>query len=70
MRVRQALAQFQEPVPVPQLRKLCGLRTATVCSALTQLSDLGEVTRHSQGYQLKLRFRFRPRDPRERKRET
>jgi hypothetical protein len=63
-RVRQALAQFQEPVPVQQLRQLCGLRTATVCSALTQLSELGEITRNSRGYQLKLPFPVsRPRDP-------
>lgn len=29
-RVRQALAQVQEPIPVQQLQKLCGTRTATV----------------------------------------
>src|SRR3989442_8960202 len=37
-RVRQALAQLQEPVPIQQLQKLCGIRTATVCSALAELS--------------------------------
>jgi len=40
-RVRQALAQLQEPIPVQQLQKLCGLRTATVCSALAELSTKG-----------------------------
>jgi hypothetical protein len=53
-RVRQALAQLHEPTPVHQLQKLCGLRTATVCSALAQLSTQGEVLRHTRGYQLKL----------------
>jgi hypothetical protein len=55
-RVRQALAKLDQPVPIHQLRKLCGLRTATVCSTLEQLFQQGEVTRHSRGYQLKLPF--------------
>ena len=55
-RVRQTLAQLQEPVPVHQLRKLCGMRTAAVCSALGQLSQLAEVSRNSRGYQLNLPF--------------
>ena len=52
--VRQALAQVREPIPVHQLQKLCGIRTATVCSALAELSTLGEVVRDARGYQLKL----------------
>ena len=52
--VRQALAQLQEPTPVHQLQKLCGIRTATVCSALAELSASGEVIRDTSGYQLKL----------------
>jgi hypothetical protein len=52
-RVRQALAQLQEPIPVQQLQKLCGLRTATVCEALAELSHHGEVIREARGYQLK-----------------
>ena len=55
-RVRQALAQLQEPVPVQQVRKLCGMRTAAVCAALDELSKLGEVSRDSRGYQLKRPF--------------
>lgn len=55
-RVRQALAQLREPAPVHQLRKLCGMRTAAVCSALGQLSQLGEVSRNSRGYQLNFPF--------------
>lgn len=63
-RVRQTLAQLQEPVPIHQLRKLCALRTATVCSALEQLSQLGELSRDSRGYQLKLPFPVsHPMDP-------
>jgi len=63
-RVRQALAQLQEPIPVQQLQKLCGIRTATVCSILAQLSTKGEVVRDARGYQLKLPFPVsRPMDP-------
>jgi hypothetical protein len=53
-RVRQTLAQLKEPVPVQALRKLCGIRTAAVCSALEELSALGEVSHDSGGYQIKL----------------
>jgi hypothetical protein len=52
--VRQALAQLQEPSSVQQLQKLCGIRTANVCSALAELSAKGEVVRDARGYQLKL----------------
>jgi hypothetical protein len=63
-RVRQALTELKEPAPVQQLQKLCGIRTATVCSALEQLSALGEVSRDSRGYQLILPFPVsRPMDP-------
>lgn len=53
-RVRQALAQVGEPVPVQQLQKLCGMRTAKVCSALAELSTKGEVVHDARGYQLKV----------------
>jgi hypothetical protein len=63
-RVRQALAQLQEPIPVQRLQKLCGIRTAAICSALTQLSTNGEVIRDPRGYQIKLPFPVsRPMDP-------
>jgi len=63
-RVRQALTQLQEPIPVQQLQKLCGIRTAKVCSALAELSAQGEVVRDARGYQLKLSLPVsRPRDP-------
>ena len=53
-RVRNTLAQLKEPAPVQHLRKLCGMRTAAVCSALNELSKTGEVIRGSKGYQLNL----------------
>jgi hypothetical protein len=63
-RVRQALTQLQEPIPVQQLQKLCGIRTAKVCSALAELSTRGEVVRDARGYQLKLPLPVsRPIDP-------
>jgi hypothetical protein len=63
-RVRQALAQLQEPIPVQQLQKLCGIRTAKICSALAELSTRGEVVRDARGYQLKLPLPVsRPIDP-------
>jgi hypothetical protein len=63
-RVRRALAQLDQPAPLQQLRKLCGMRMATLCSALEQLVQLGEVSRHSGGYQLNAPFPVsRPIDP-------
>jgi hypothetical protein len=63
-RVRQALAQLQQPVPVQQLQKLCGIRTATICSALAELSHSGQVVHDARGYQLKLPLPVsRPIDP-------
>jgi hypothetical protein len=55
-RVRQVLTQLREPTSVQRLRQLCGMRTATVCAALAQLSDQGVVSHDSRGYQLKLPF--------------
>jgi hypothetical protein len=63
-RVRQALSQLQEPIAVQQLQKLCGIRTATVCSALAELTTQGDVVRDARGYQLKLPLPVsRPIDP-------
>lgn len=55
-RVRQALAQLEGPVAARQLQKLCGIRTATLCAALAELSTKGEVVRNGEGYQIKLPF--------------
>ena len=64
-RVRAALAQLQEPVfSVQQLRKLCAIRTETLCAALEELTQQGELSRNAKGYQLNLPFPVsRPRDP-------
>ena len=58
-RVQQILAGLDQPVTVQQLRKLCALRTATVCSCLAELAETGVVTRHSKGYQLNLALQSR-----------
>ena len=55
-RVRRVLADLKEPISVQRLRQLCGLRTATVCAALAQLSEQGLVCHDNRGYQLKLHF--------------
>lgn len=55
-RVHQVLTQLREPTSVQRLRQLCGMRTATVCAALAQLSNQGVVSHDSRGYQLKLPF--------------
>ena len=51
-RIQQILAGLDQPVTVQQLRKLSGLRTATVCSCLAQLVETDVVTHDSRGYQL------------------
>ena len=56
-RVRAALAHLQEPVfSVQQLRKLCAIRTETLCAALEELTQQGELSRSPKGYQLNLSF--------------
>jgi hypothetical protein len=64
-RVRAALSQLQEPVfSVQQLRKLCAIRTETLCAALEELTQQGELSRSSKGYQRNLAFPVsRPIDP-------
>jgi hypothetical protein len=59
-RVRQALAQLDQPTSIQHLRKVCGMRTATLCSSLDQLSQRGLVTRSAKGYQLKLPLQAPP----------
>jgi len=63
-RVRQALGELTQPASLRHLRRLCGMRTAVLCSALAELSALGEVVRQTSGYQLKPPFPVsRPTDP-------
>jgi hypothetical protein len=63
-KVRHVLTQLQDPAPIQQVRKLCGMRMAAVCSALAELSGAGEVSRDARGFQLKLPLPVsRPIDP-------
>jgi hypothetical protein len=51
-RVIQAMAELKEPVSVQQLRKLCRMRTATLCETLIILKDRGDVIHGLNGYSL------------------
>jgi RecA-family ATPase len=63
-RVRQALGELSQPASLRHLRRLCGMRTAVLCSALAQLSAVGEVVRDANGYRLKPPFPVsHPTDP-------
>lgn len=53
-RIRDALAGVDHPVPVQELRKLCSMRTATLCESLAELTRQGLVVREAGGYQLRL----------------
>jgi hypothetical protein len=55
-RVRGILAGLDRPVPVQQLRRLCAMRTATLCESLAELTRAGLVVRQAGGYQPKLRL--------------
>lgn len=59
-RIRDALAGLDRPVPVQQLRKLCSMRTSTLCDSLAELTRQGLVVREAGGYQLRLRLDARP----------
>jgi hypothetical protein len=62
-RVRLALSKLQQPVPVQHLRKLCSMRTASVCSALAELTRSGVVIHNAHGYQLNPNLVSHPIDP-------
>ncbi|MDP2644388.1 MAG: AAA family ATPase [Desulfobacterales bacterium] len=51
-RVIQAMAGLKGPVSVQQLRKLCRMRTATLCETLATLKDQGAVIHGPNGYSL------------------
>ena len=51
-RVLQVMAELKGPVSVKPLRKLCRMRTATLCDTLAILIDQGEVIQHPNGYSL------------------
>src|SRR5260370_7143463 len=47
-RVQQILAGLDQPVTVQQFRKLCGLRTPTVCTHLAQLPANHSATHNTR----------------------
>jgi len=49
-RVIQAMAQIEDPVTLQQLRKLCRMRTATLCEALAILKSRGDILHGAGGY--------------------
>jgi hypothetical protein len=51
-RVLQAMAKLNRPASTHKLRKLCRIRTATLCQALADLSQQGRITHGPHGYSL------------------
>ena len=51
-RILQAMAKIQRPVSTQQLRKLCRIRTATLCDTLAELRRRGQVHHDEHGYGL------------------
>ncbi len=51
-RVIQAMADLHRPVSVKQLRRICRIRTTTLCETLTELKDSGAVMHGPGGYSL------------------
>lgn len=51
-RVLQALADLKQPVSMQKLRKLCRIRTATLCKTLSTLKNQGSVIHGPNGYSL------------------
>ncbi len=51
-RIHDALTQLDHPVSLQELRKLCAMRTTSVCSALKELCERGIVIKQSGQYQL------------------
>lgn len=51
-RIIQAMGKLEGPVSVQQLRKLCRMRTATVCESLAMLKERGTVIHGPNGYSL------------------
>ena len=53
--IEHALATAALPLSLRQLRRLCRMRMATLCAALTTLRTTGRVLKSSAGYRLALR---------------
>lgn len=52
LRVIQTMAGLKGPVSIKQLRKLCRIRTATLCNTLGTLKNQGSVIHGPNGYSL------------------
>lgn len=50
--LERALAAAAAPVPLAALRQICGVRTKTVCDALTVLRRAGKIVKRAGGYEL------------------
>jgi len=57
-RVHQTLAQMDQPTSMQHLRKVCGMRTTTLCRSLAELTERGLVSRTTKGYELKRALPF------------
>jgi len=51
-RILQTMAQLNQPASAQQLRKLCRIRTATLCDTLATLRKQGRVHHDHSGYSL------------------
>lgn len=51
-RIIQAMTEINGPVSLQQLRKLCHIRTSTLCKTLASLKDKGSVIHGPNGYSL------------------
>jgi hypothetical protein len=51
-RLLMAMRQASQPLPAQRLRKLCRMRTATLCRTLAALCGEGRVVRRPDGYSL------------------
>lgn len=49
-RILQAMAKIDRPVSAQQLRKLCRIRTTTLCDTLAELRRRGQVRHDARGY--------------------
>jgi hypothetical protein len=51
-RILRTLCDAAQPLPSQQLRKLCRIRTSTLCETLANLRKTGQVTHGPSGYAL------------------
>ena len=51
-RVLEAMGKLNRPVSIQQLRKICRIRTATLCETITTLKNQGRVVHGPRGFNL------------------